>query len=353
MKRNRFIATIAAGLGIIALVPVATAVGDGDDAPSGQTIEAATALGTAFTYQGRLTDAGSPANGNYDLRFILYDAESAGAAVGSTVTKEDVAVTNGLFSTELDFGASPWNGDARWVEISVRAGSSTGTFTVLSPRQPVSPTPYALFAKAAAGVAVPFSATGTLASSGITGLFSVTQNGTGIGIVGNRTSTDVSEFPGVLGVNAGGGAGVQGESLFTGAGVGVRGIGNGTGAVGGEFIGDVGIEIDGAIKVSGSTPAAFVHSPDTAGSGQTTCPSDDSITIIDNPLTNENPDALLFVMPVDPTSNGLQGFLTGLGVIYDSDICPGAADKWAIYTTATGPVLFTEDLDFNVLVISQ
>jgi hypothetical protein len=30
-------------------------------------------LGTAFTYQGQLTDGGSAANGTYDLRFILYD----------------------------------------------------------------------------------------------------------------------------------------------------------------------------------------------------------------------------------------------------------------------------------------
>ena len=256
MKRNRFIATVAAGLGIIALVPVATAVGQDGDAPPAQNIEAVTTLGTAITYQGRLTDAGSPANGAYDIRFVLYDADTAGAAVGSTLTKDDVAVANGLFSTELDFGAGAWNGDARWVEIAVRPGSSTGTFTVLSPRQPVSPTPYALYAKAAGGVAVPFTATGTLAGAGTTGLFMVTQTGTGIAVTGSRTSTDAAEFPGVLGTNTGGGAGVQGESTYTGAGVGVRGIATGTGGVGGEFVGAVGVDIDGALKVSGATPAA-------------------------------------------------------------------------------------------------
>jgi len=71
MRRNRFIATIAAGLGIIALVPVATALGDDAPAPAGQSIEAVTALGSAFTYQGRLTDAGSPANAVYALQFVL------------------------------------------------------------------------------------------------------------------------------------------------------------------------------------------------------------------------------------------------------------------------------------------
>jgi hypothetical protein len=37
------------------------------------------ALGTTFTYQGRLADTGSAANGVYDLRFALYDALSGGA----------------------------------------------------------------------------------------------------------------------------------------------------------------------------------------------------------------------------------------------------------------------------------
>jgi len=29
---------------------------------------------SGFTYQGRLTDGGTPANGNYDLQFVLFDA---------------------------------------------------------------------------------------------------------------------------------------------------------------------------------------------------------------------------------------------------------------------------------------
>ena len=70
MRRKRFFAAVAAGLGLLALIPVASALGDGPG-ESGRNVEAATALGTGFTYQGRLTDAGSPANGTYDLRFIL------------------------------------------------------------------------------------------------------------------------------------------------------------------------------------------------------------------------------------------------------------------------------------------
>src|SRR5262249_37577172 len=55
------------------------------------------AIGAGFTYQGRLTDGGNPANGVYDLQFILYDAATGGAQVGPIVTSDDVTVTSGLF----------------------------------------------------------------------------------------------------------------------------------------------------------------------------------------------------------------------------------------------------------------
>ncbi len=350
MRRNRIIATVAAGLGIIALVPVATALGDDAAEPPGQTIQAVTALGSAFTYQGRLTDAGSPANGTYDLRFILYDADTAGASVGSTQTKEDVSVTNGLFSVELDFGNASFNGDARWVEISVRPGASAGTFTVLSPRQPISPTPYALFAKAAAGIAVPFAATGSLAGApaSTTGLFTVTQTGTGIGIAGNRESTDASEYPGVLGTNAGGGAGVQGESTYV-DGVAVRGFAIGANGTGGYFSGDTGLEVAGPIKVSGSNPAAFVHVVDTAGPDRNTCPGDggvhgpDAATYL--PVTD--PNAIVLITPVN--------VIVGVALTWYPSVapgwCPGVTDRWVIFSTDGSPI--PADTKFNVLVIEQ
>lgn len=368
MRANRFLATIAAGLGVIALVPVATVLGDDSADNPGQTIEAVTALGTAFTYQGRLTDGGSPANGAYDLRFILYDADTGGAQSGSIVAREDVPVANGLFSVDLDFGASVFNGEARWIEIAVRPGSGSGTggYTVLSPRQPVSPTPYALFAKAAAGLAVPFAATAGSAGapSTTTGLITVTQTGTGIAITGSRTSTDASAYPAVLGTNTGGGAGVQGESVYA-DGVGVQGFSTGATGAGGSFTGATGVEatgnpagspslnLSGPIRVSGSHPTAFQHIVDVAGSGQNTCAGDNTITIIDNPVTNGDPSALLFVSLVDPTSSGLQGIQSGIAAIYDSDACAAATDKWAVYTTASPAVELDEALRINVLVIQR
>ena len=106
-------------------------------------------LGSAFNYQGRLIDAGSPATGNYDLRFSLYDDESSGGIVGAPLTNLNVTVSNGSFNTMLDFGSTIFNGTAYWFELAVRTNGSAAPFTALSPRQPVIPSPYAIYASSA------------------------------------------------------------------------------------------------------------------------------------------------------------------------------------------------------------
>jgi hypothetical protein len=98
---------------------------------------------SSFTYQGRLTDGGTGANGNYDLQFALWDSASGGTQVGSTQTINTVAVSNGVFTVSLDFGASSFNGANRFLEIGARL-SGGGSFTILSPRQQVTSTPYAI-----------------------------------------------------------------------------------------------------------------------------------------------------------------------------------------------------------------
>src|SRR5262245_59341877 len=105
---------------------------------------AQTPVGTGFTYQGRLTDGGNPATGSYDFRFTLFDAPTGGAAVGSPVTANGVAVAEGLFASVLDFGPAPFAGQARWVQVEVRSAGG-GTYTPLAPRQPLTPAPYSLF----------------------------------------------------------------------------------------------------------------------------------------------------------------------------------------------------------------
>src|SRR5512138_2984281 len=76
---------------------------------SGEFVQAAS-LGTAFTYQGRLNDNGSPVNGLYDFRCQLYDAVEFGALVSATVTNAAVPVSNGLFVVNLDFGPTVFSG---------------------------------------------------------------------------------------------------------------------------------------------------------------------------------------------------------------------------------------------------
>jgi hypothetical protein len=98
---------------------------------------------TAFTYQGRLTEGNVPYNGLADFAFRICD--SAENPWGSAwLTKEDVPVTNGLFTVLLDFHPSWFDGNPRWLEIAVRPGNSTGDYTTLSPRQPISAAPYAV-----------------------------------------------------------------------------------------------------------------------------------------------------------------------------------------------------------------
>ena len=98
---------------------------------------------TSFTYQGRLTDGGTPANGNYDLQFALFDAADGSNQIGQTKTVSSVPVSGGVFTVTLDFGGNSFTGANRFLEISARP-SGAASFILLTPRQPITTTPYAL-----------------------------------------------------------------------------------------------------------------------------------------------------------------------------------------------------------------
>jgi len=188
-------------------------------------------LGTAFSFQGQILKSGVPVTGTVNLQFTLFNAANGGAQVGGVQTFNAVTPSGGLFSLALDFGANAFDGNERWLEIAVE-GSGENTFTTLSPRTPVLPTPYALYAVGGGGggggLALPYAGTG--ATNGT--LFSLTNTtvgGTGLTIqadntAGSFTATGVSGF----GVAASGTArGVSGTgqnegvygSSFTGFGV--------------------------------------------------------------------------------------------------------------------------------------
>lgn len=107
------------------------------------------ALGAEISYQGELKLNGAPANGSFDLRFELYDSPGDGSQEGATDIVPAATVANGLFIVGLDFGEGVFDGAPLWIEIAVRhAGGSE--FVILSPRQPVTFAPRAIFSELAA-----------------------------------------------------------------------------------------------------------------------------------------------------------------------------------------------------------
>jgi hypothetical protein len=107
---------------------------------------AAFALGNGFTYQGSLVDASAPANGSYDLQFTLQT--TAGSPIGAAIVKDDVMVSGGVFSVELDFGPVIAIDDYQ-LQIGVRPGASSGAFTGLTPATRITPAPQAQIAAVA------------------------------------------------------------------------------------------------------------------------------------------------------------------------------------------------------------
>ena len=103
-------------------------------------------VGTAFTYQGRLIDSNIPAGGEYDLRFTLERVSAEYSQIGEDILADDVTVVDGYFTVDLDFGSDVFDGNAVWLEIAVRAGdmNDPNAFTVLSPRQFITPVTYSL-----------------------------------------------------------------------------------------------------------------------------------------------------------------------------------------------------------------
>ncbi|OAI44207.1 hypothetical protein AYO38_09995 [bacterium SCGC AG-212-C10] len=109
------------------------------------------ALGSAITYQGRLVQDGEDVSGTRDFEFELFDAPAGGASLG-TISRPNLAVIGGIFSTELSFPGTPFAGDARWLEVRVKPAGS-GSFETLG-RQQLTATPYAFYAKATNWVGV-------------------------------------------------------------------------------------------------------------------------------------------------------------------------------------------------------
>lgn len=113
-------------------------------AMSGAQVRAALPLDYSFTYQGLVTQDGAPASGIFDVRFRLFDAAVLGNQIGPELFIDDIVIEDGVFTSQLNFGDAAFAGAARWIEISIDGGN--GQFAVLSPRQPITATPFAVCA---------------------------------------------------------------------------------------------------------------------------------------------------------------------------------------------------------------
>jgi len=105
---------------------------------------AAAPIDGTFSYQGRLTNSGAPITGTADVRFSLWDDPSFGTQIGAQITVLNIAVANGLFDVDLDFGVTSFDGQTRWLRIDARSPAGSGGYTTLSPRQEILPAPYAI-----------------------------------------------------------------------------------------------------------------------------------------------------------------------------------------------------------------
>ncbi len=176
-------------------------------------------VGSGFTYQGKLHENALPVDLDCDFEFELYDAVSGGAQIGAVDTQSNVPVADGLFTVTLNsadaFGANPFRGEARWLEIRVRCPAGSPGWTVLSPRQSLTSAPYAFSLRPGAIIS-------TTGEAGLT-VNNASTASSDVGLLGRMTSTSPGGYSaGVRGINAGtsgNGIGVYGSHGGSGWGV--------------------------------------------------------------------------------------------------------------------------------------
>ena len=212
MRTSPFFAWMA-GLVLIFALASATRPGLAQNDPALSATTAAARLGTAFSYQGRLLQEGTPVTGLCDFEFTLWDAATGGGEQGSKQSAAGVSVTQGLFTVaSLDFGDRRFQGESRWLEIGVRCPTTSGSFTLLSPRQALLATPYALSLRPGADIVgnvldsgadtAVLTASNTndaFAPDGAYGLLGTTLSPTGAGVKGTSTAGAGGHFSSVAG----------------------------------------------------------------------------------------------------------------------------------------------------------
>jgi hypothetical protein len=98
------------------------------------------------TYQGTLADMGTPVDSDADFRVSLVT--QFGIAL-ETIEHTQVHVTDGLFTIPLSFDPTLFETPGAALRIEVRAPSGAGDYETITPDQPISPAPIAVFAQRA------------------------------------------------------------------------------------------------------------------------------------------------------------------------------------------------------------
>jgi hypothetical protein len=161
------------------------------------------AQGTTFTYQGQLNSSGSPANGNYDFTFALFNNSGTNSGqLGGTITQMNIGVTNGLFLAALDF-PDVFAGEAIWLAIDVRTNGGS-SFTALNPLQEIASAPYAITASNVTGTVPTTQLSGTLLPAQLPSSV-LTNNDTNVSLVNLKLTGNLT-LPSAATIESGNGS---------------------------------------------------------------------------------------------------------------------------------------------------
>ena len=158
---------------------------------------------SAITYQGELKQSGAAAQGTYEMEFRLFDSFSGGAQIGSPITNNSVSVTDGIFSVILNFGTAAFaSGADRFLSISVHKVGDPPGLTLLSPRQPITSSPYSLkTVSAVAADSLSPACVGCVADGNINSVSGAKVTGTVANATNASTAANVS---GIVPITSGG-----------------------------------------------------------------------------------------------------------------------------------------------------
>ncbi len=198
-KRWTFVNLLALGLLLTLTVSLSQAQGpDSEGEPPPDDLSIAAAVGEKISYQGMLTENGTPVDGQRPMVFKLYSNNGCTTLV-DTIDAGNVQVNDGLFDVVLNVDQDDFNGQGLWLKVEVD-GTGVGCEEIV-------PAPYALSlrpgakikgAPGLAGALVEASVEdGSIKGSLVQGLLL-----TGAGVYG---STSSSLAYGVYGSNSAGG----------------------------------------------------------------------------------------------------------------------------------------------------